>query len=141
MPKYLPHTDEQAIADLVTRVRELERHAGRNARPQTVEIAPFSGDGPVAVTPAGDEPQWNVYVGGQIVSVSAHLKTAGSSDTVITFYLNGVSIGTITLASSETDKVAYLGDHRAKNGDKISSRITTAGTGAKGPSAFVVMKG
>lgn len=136
-----PRSQEAVNRNLRDRVRTLERGRPANPRPTTEEIAPFSAAGAVAVTAAGDEPQWQVQTGGQIVSVSVHLKTAGSSSTVVTFYLKAVSIGTVTLASSATDAFAYLGNHRAAPGDKVSARITTAGTGAKGLSAFVRMKG
>ena len=139
--KHLPRSQETVNRNLRDRVRNLERGTQFNPRPTYEEIAPFSAAGAVAVTAAGDEPQWRVQFGGQIVSASLHLKTAGSSTTTITFYLNGASIGTASLASSATDTVVYLGDYRAKNGDLIGARITTAGTGAKGLSAFVRMKG
>lgn len=139
--KHLPRDQEAVNRNLRDRLRNEERRRPANPRPTTEEIAPFSAAGAVAVTTSGEEPQWRVQTGGQIVSVSLHLKTAGSSTTTITVYLNGASIGTVSLASSATDTVAYLGDYRAKNGDLIGVRITTAGSGAKGLSAFVRMKG
>lgn len=139
--KFLPFDQDRHNVEILRRVKRVERATAKAERPQTEEIAPFSAGGSVSVTASGDEPQWRVRTGGQIVNVSAHLKTAGSSSTVVTFYRNGVSIGTVTLAASATDALAYLGSYRAKNGDLISARITTAGTGAKGLSAFVVMKG
>lgn len=123
------------------RLEDLERKTRKAKRPKDEEIAPFSAAGAISVTTAGDEPQWKVQRGGHIVNVEVSLKTAGSSSTVVTFYLNGGSMGTVTLASSDTDETAYLGAYRAKPGDKIGARITTAGTGAKGLSAFVRMKG
>lgn len=123
------------------RIEDLERKTKKAKRSSEVEVAPFAANGAVAVTTSGDEPQWNVQRGGQIVVASLHLKTAGSSSTVFTYYLNGASIGTATLASSATDIEVHLGSHRAKPGDKIGGRITTAGAGAKGLSAFVRMKG
>lgn len=107
----------------------------------TNETAPFSAAGAVSVTPSGEVPKWKVQTGGLIEEITATLDTAGSSSTVVTAYLNGVSIGTVTLASSDTDETDLITPVRAVPGDVIGARITTAGTGAKGLSAFVVMKG
>lgn len=126
---------------ITQRVENQERKTKKGDRSKAEEIAPFSAAGAVATTTSGEEPQWRVRVGGQVVSASLHLKTSGSSNTVITFYLNGASMGTVTLTSGQTDTTAYLGSYRAKPGDMIGARVTTAGTGAKGLSAFVVMKG
>lgn len=143
-PVNRPLNEGTAIHRTVRRVENKERATTKPGRSKVEEVVPFSAAGAVALTASGDEPQWRVRTGGQIVSASLHLKTAGSSSTVMTFYLNGAAIGgtgTVTLASSATDQQAYLGNVRAKPGDLISARVTTAGTGAKGLSAFVVMKG
>lgn len=140
-----PNDGVEALARIVRgmlhRLDDIERRTKKPTRSKEREVVPFSQAGAVSLTASGDEPQWNVQRGGQIVVASLHLKTAGSSSTVFTYYLNGASIGTATLASSATDIEVHLGSHRAKPGDKISGRITTAGTGAKGLSAFVRMKG
>lgn len=130
-----------AFRNIIRRLERLERTTKQPQRDKNEEIAPFSHAAAITVTTAGDEPEWDVRVGGQIVAWKVRLKTAGSSNTVMTFYLNGVSMGTVTLGSGVTSKDDYLGDYRAKSGDVIGARITTAGTGAKGLSAFVTMKG
>lgn len=140
-PVNRPRSEGAVFSRTARRLENLERPVDKPERSKTEEVAPFSGSGAVSVTAAGDEPKWRVRAGGQIIAASAHVTTAGSSSTVVTFYLNGVSMGTATLASSATDIEVYLGNYRAKPGDFISARITTAGTGAKGLSAFVVMKG
>ena len=134
-------SEDGAWRSLARRLERLERKTKSPERSKQEEIVPFSYSGAITLTPAGERPRWNVRTGGQVVSASLHLDTAGSSSTVMTFYLNSTTMGTITLASSDTDEEAYLGDYRAKPGDKISARITTAGTGAKGLSAFVILKG
>lgn len=123
------------------RLEHVERKTSKAERTDEEEIAYWSHSGSLTVTTAGDEPEHDVRSGGQIVSVTLRLKTAGSTSTVGTFYLNGVSLGTVTLTSGETRVDAYLGDYRAKAGDALGFRITTVGTGAKGLSAFAVMKG
>ena len=138
MPETNPRRDQDsAWRSLVRRLERLERKTTSPERSKHEEIVPFSQAGAVSVTTSGDEPGWHVRQGGQVVSATVRLKTAGSSSTVVTFYLNGASMGTV----SDTSEDAYLGNYRAKPGDVISARITTAGTGAKGLSAFVVLKG
>lgn len=139
--KHLPRTQETVNRNLRDRMRNEERGRPANPRPTTSERAPFSHSGSITVTTAGDEPEWDVEIGGQVTAAVVRLKTAGTTDTVFEFFLNGSSMGTVTLGSGVTRKVAYLGDYRGKNGDAIGGRITTAGTGAKGLSAFVRMKG
>jgi hypothetical protein len=95
----------------------------------------------VTVTTLADTPDWDVWVGGQLVAFIVRLRTAGTSNTVVSFYVNGVFVGSVTLASGENRKVAFLGDLRVKNGDGVAAVVTTAGTGAKGLSAFVRAKG
>lgn len=143
-PVRLP-TQRSSFAGHEARIYELERKLRarqEQLRPENLgERAPFSHAGAITVTTSGEEPEWDVEFGGQVTGAVVRLKTAGSSSTVVTFYLNGASMGTVTLASSETRKVAYLGDYHANPTDSIGARITTAGTGAKGLSAFVRMKG
>lgn len=138
--RHLPYTPERAIEHLSQRVRWLERIASRNQRPHTYEISPASQYGAVTVTALADTPEWDVWVGGQITALIARLRTAGSANTVVTFYLNGSSIGTVTLGSGVNRGTAYVNE-RVKNTDGIAAVVTTAGAGAKGLSGFVRMKG
>jgi hypothetical protein len=137
----VPPSEGSAYRRTARRLENVERGTRKAKRSKVEETPPWSLNGAVAVTTAGDEPLWRARTGGQIIAATMHLNTAGSSSTVGTFYLNGASIGTITLASSATDVEAYLGSHRVKPGDRIGFRITTAGTGARGLSAFLTMKG
>lgn len=139
--KHLPRTQEKVLVDHRDRVRQLERKAGKDARLASEEVALFTLAGAVALTTAGEEPRYPVQTGGQLVAVTMSLTTAGSSTTTVTVYLNGVSIGTVSLASAATDTIAYLGDYRMKNGDRLGVRVTTAGTGAKGLTVAARMKG
>lgn len=88
--------------------------------------------GAVAVVADGDTPRWKVLEPFLVPSLYATLATAGSSSTVCTAYLNGVSIGTVTLAASDDDEADAITPVRAVPGDRIHMRPTTAGTGAKG---------
>lgn len=92
----------------------------------------WSMGGAVAVVADGDAPRWKVLEPILIPSLYATLATAGSSSTVGTAYLNGVSIGTVTLAASDDDEADAITPVRAVPGDRIHMRPTTAGTGAKG---------
>lgn len=96
------------------------------------EIAQFSQYDTVTLTPASKVPSYTVKVGGLIDALSASLATAGSSSTVVTFYKNGVSIGTVTLAASDLVETDAITPVRVAVGDRITARVTTAGTGAAG---------
>lgn len=120
--------------------------SGRRPQLATVqavtEIVPFSQYGAVALTTAADSTGWVVGqaggVGGFIDEGTINLSTAGSSSTVVTVYVNGVSIGTLTYASGDTTpQTDALTPTRVVVGDRITARVTTAGTGAKGLSGFV----
>lgn len=139
-------TSKSEVDELKRRVYDLERivKAGNRTTPQgepTVETIPFAQFGDVTLTDAGDSTAWRVRVGGKIREIYASLSTAGSSSTVVTAYKNGVSIGTVTLASSDTTETDTITTVSVGPGDKITVRVTTAGTGAKGLSGFIDIKG
>ena len=121
---HTPRTQNTVNANQRDRIRQLERKAGRDARPATSEVGVASQYGAVTVTALADTPEYDVSVGGQLVEAVVRLRTAGSSSTVVTFYLNGSSIGTVTVASSATRAAGYLGDYRVKLGDGIAAVIT-----------------
>lgn len=114
---------------------------------QTVdEVAEFSSYDAVALTTSGSEPTFVVGQhgghGGLIDEGTLFLRTAGSTSTVLTVYVNNVSIGTVTYASGDTTpQTDALTPTWVAPGDRVSVRVTTAGTGAKGLSAFVPIKG
>lgn len=110
--------------------------------PARSEVAPFSQYGAVTLTTAADAPAWIVGqgggTGGFIDAATLYLSTAGSTSTVVTIYVNGVSIGTVTYASGDTTpQTDALTATRVAVGARVTARVTTAGTGAKGLSAFV----
>lgn len=112
---------------------------------QKTEIVPFSQYGAVATTTLGDSCAWIVGQdggsGGLIDEGTMFLSTAGSTSTVITIYVNGSSIGTITYASSDTTpQTDALTPTRVVLNDVVRCVVTTVGTGAKGLSGFVPIK-
>lgn len=106
-----------------------------------VERVQYSQYGAVALTADADVARYTVREGGLIDELHGALGGAGSSSTVFTWYLNGSSIGTVTLASSDTDDTDSITPIVAVPGDRIHSRVTTAGTGATGASSDLEMKG
>lgn len=109
------------------------------------EIVPFSSYGAVALTTAADATGWVVGQGGStggfIDQGTISLSTAGSTSTVVTIYVNGSSIGTLTYASGDTTpQTDALTPTKVVVGDLITARVTTAGTGAKGLSGFVPIR-
>lgn len=115
-------------------------------QPPSIEVAPWSAAGAIAVTTSGEQTTWIVGqaggVGGIINEGTIYLSTAGSTSTVLTVYVNGASIGTLTYASGDTTpQTDTLTSTWVDVGDRVSARITTAGSGAKGLSAFVPIKG
>lgn len=65
-----------------------------------------------------------------LVSVRALLGTAGTSSTVVTVYVNGSSVGTVTLASGATSAQADIYVELVRNTDVVTLGVTTAGAGA-----------
>lgn len=143
-PVRLP-TPRSEVDDLKRRVFDLERRTGvssSDTRPEaTVETAQWSQYGTVTLTTAADATAHRVRKGGTIREIYGSLSTAGSSSTVVTVYKNGVSIGTVTLASSDATETDTITAVSVAPGDKLTARVTTAGTGAAGLSVFVDIKG
>jgi hypothetical protein len=57
------------------------------------------------------------------------LAVAGTSNTVTTFYKNGVSIGTATLGNGDTDEVTQITAAFDGVDDYLTAKVTTVGTG------------
>lgn len=88
----------------------------------------FSYAGAVAVSTSTP---WAAAANCTANSVRALLGTAGSSSTVVTVYVNGSSIGTVTLTSGQTNVGAALTTTVvAQDTDVVTVAVTTAGTGA-----------
>jgi len=65
-----------------------------------------------------------------LVEVYVGLDTAGTTDTVLTVYQNGSSIGTITILAGHTTGSTAFNNDFAANSDKLTVQVTTIGTGA-----------
>lgn len=125
----LPHDQAAQIASLAKRLEDLERPSRVPGRQGGIEELRFSQSGAVAVTTSGPD---EARTTGQLIGVICRLGTAGTANTVVTIYRNGASIGTVTLASEEDRKAAYLGNYRiAAETDVMTVGVTTAGAGAK----------
>lgn len=70
------------------------------------------------------------------IYVVATLDVAGTSDTVVTLYKNGASIGTVTLGSGVTDVTASITSAFDGVDDYLQAKVTTVGTGS--PAELVV---
>lgn len=111
-----------------------------------VEVVPFSHAGLIAVTTATHETHWVVGQGGGsgglIDEGTIFCSENGSAgSTVLTIYVNGVSIGTLTFGSGDTTpQTDALTPTRVVVGDRVGARVTSAATGAAGLSGFVPIK-
>lgn len=134
--RFVPSIDEalrdqlpvDVLAMLADRDRQLEDYlSGVAGTKQT-----FSHAG----TPTTDESgRWYPETGGKALRVLASANTAGSSSTVFTIYVSGVSVGTVTLASSDNVEVATFAVNIAGSsdgtGDYVTVAATTVGTGVE----------
>lgn len=104
-------------------VRRLDRQMRRRVR----HSVPFSYAGALAASTSGPwVPQDDVT----IAEVRALLGTAGTSNTVVTVYVNGVSVGTVTLGSGVTNNSASFSEPLTANTDVVTVGITTVGSGS-----------
>lgn len=76
----------------------------------------------------------------RLTEVIVWLGTAGSSNTVVTVKVNGSSVGTVTLASGDTQKSVTFETKLLSRTDVLTMELTTAGTGAADLSAEAVLR-
>lgn len=106
-----------------------ERRLRRHVAPLAPERIPFSYPGALALSTS---PPWVPVRDVTLYDVRALLGTAGTSSTVVTVYVNGVSVGTVTLTSGQTNVGASLTSTAlAADTDLVTVAVTTVGTGAK----------
>lgn len=105
---------------------EHERRLRRHAVP-SVQSIPFTYSGAVAVS---SSPPWVADTDVTLRKVRALLGTAGTSDTVVTVYKNGSSLGVLTLTSGDTNVAEDFAVSFAADTDLLTVAVTTAGTGA-----------
>lgn len=113
------------LEDAERRTRTTQSNLGRERR---IEVLTFSQSGPTTVSTSGPD---EVRTSGQLEAVIVRLRVAGTTNTVVTIYRNGTSIGTVTLASGVKRNAKYLGSFRiTAETDEMTVGVTTAGTGA-----------
>lgn len=114
---------------LTGQVAELmDRSDGHAAVVTAVETLVFSLAGSVAVSTSGPD---TPAADGTLFKVRCLLGTAGTSSTVVTVYVNGSSVGTVTLTSGQTNVAASFSEALTADSDLVTVGVTTAGSGAK----------
>lgn len=135
---------EQGQADGLARLltRLLERQADDETFNYSVieermnsEILPFSTTG--STLPTTVSKPWPVRFGGRIRKIVAALTTAGSTDTIVDVFINGVYLTSITIPSGSTTAELDIPerttlDNLTEPGDIATVQVDTAGTGAAG---------
>lgn len=121
----------RALRALERRVRDLER-ALTTRLPTTTpksqrQEAVFSYAGTLTVATS---PRWYPRTTARLTQVVASLATAGTSDTVVTVYVNGTSVGTLTLRSGVTKASGSFTSALTADTDHLRVGVTTVGTGA-----------
>lgn len=142
--KHLPFDPDRHTIDLARRIKNLERAAGDNARPQTEEWAVFNWDAPTVPASYAALSGWPVRLGGQLVTVIMSAGTAGSGSSTFKVRVNGTQVGsTITFPASTTAPTAvYIGSSvRVAPGSLLHFEPVTVGSGLLGFTANVVLKG
>jgi hypothetical protein len=141
--KFLPFDQDRHNEDVVRRLRDLERAAGKNQRPGYEELAIFSAyDTPVVPSSYTLLPPWPVRRGGQVVAVLMTAGVAASGSSTFQLRQNGTVIGsTLTFPASTNIAALYAGDVRVPGGVGLVLEPLTIGAGLKGFGAIVVMKG
>jgi hypothetical protein len=127
-----PHVADQ-LSDTKTRVDSIERRLGQKLpNPLPYEVT-FSHPGVVTATESGRARHPR---GGRLVSVDAHLQTAGSTDTVLTFKKSGVSIGALTIPAGATYAFVIFDVLFSTLQQVLSVEVTTVGTDAADLTVF-----
>lgn len=132
MTRPLPFPDSPTNPVTERRVDNLERRsltrAATDARDDGEPLeAIFSHPG----KPTTDESaRWYPRRTATLTAVFVSLGTAGTSDTILTVYVNGGSQGTITLGSGVHDSYAAFDDQLLADTDYLTVAATTVGAGA-----------
>lgn len=136
--KFLPFDQDRHNEDVVRRLRDIERAAGKNQRPITEEVVDFCVVGDMAVSTSSPT---RVRTGGQIVAVNFDSDAAGTGSTEFDVFVDGSAVGSsVTVTSSTTKDTYYIGDVRVPKGSQLQVDITAAGMHV-GAVIQVVMKG
>lgn len=106
----------KSVDRLDRQMRRIPRHS-----------VPFSYAGALAVSTSGP---WVPQENCTITEVRVLLGTAGTSNTVVTVYVGGVSIGTVTLGSGVTNNSASFSEPLTADTDVVTVGVTTLGSGS-----------
>lgn len=111
------------------RLATLERKRPTGDRPTPTEPleAVFSHAGTPTTQPSG---RWYPRRTATLTDVLVSLDTAGTSNTVVTVYVNGGSQGTITLGSGVHSATGAFDDVLVADTDWLTVAATTVGSGA-----------
>lgn len=105
----------------------LVEQGGRQMRHRHLRSIPFSYAGVLTLSTS---PPWTPHEDCALIEVRALLNTTGTSNTVVTVYVNGTSVGTVTLGSGVANNAATLSTSLTANTDVVTVGITTVGTGS-----------
>lgn len=120
------------IAGLERRIELLERPIRRQATGRPIPAEPLEAVFSHAGTPtSAASPRWYPRRTARLYTVVVSLATAGTSNTVVTVYVNGGSQGTVTLASGVNRASAAFNNVLVADTDWLTVAVTTVGTGAK----------
>lgn len=119
------------IAGLEKRIRFLERTVYRTGRHDEVV---FSKAG------AANTDESNTYLmrgASKVIGAKVTAKVAATTDSVITVYVSGVAVGTITLLANAVYGEATFDDNTFANDETLYVACTTVGTGLSGVTVHV----
>lgn len=119
----------QVIRSLENRVKNLERRIRDAEAVATASEPEIIFNLNTLVT--GVSPPYQVRVASTLYEVTLGLALAGSTDTVVTIYQNGVSIGTATIAAGSVNQSTGFATSFAID-DDLTVAVTTIGTDAEG---------
>jgi len=115
------------------RVGSLERQLARRRPPVPPYEIPFSLPGLLYISESGKARH---PIGGRLVTVDAHLSTAGSTDTELTVKQSGVSIGTLVIGAGNLSAERSFDVIFSARLQTLSVAVTTAGTDAEDLTVF-----
>lgn len=122
-----PPDPGKAVAELNRRVDILERRL-RNLEGQFKPEITFSYSG--ALT-ASSSPVWTRRETGRLMSIAAHLGTAGTTATAINVLVNGVVVATATIPATVASVVIPCSVVVHADVDRLQDIIATVGSGAQ----------
>lgn len=135
---HTPRTQNTVNANQRDRIRQLERKAGRDARPQTEERVIFSYIDPQQVQRSGVK---RLRTGGQLVAVIWEADDVGDNDHIFDILADGAALGPgVTVPDTTISDTVYLGDFRVPAGTRVQLDTTQVGN-HPGATVELIFKG